>query len=387
MSDDDSAGLAGVPRPMEPGADRLPAVDDFGQPCQIFSETVDTSTESGLRRDGVSWVVADREGGQYQVNLVAVRETGEVGELWIQRTTRDGKSTTVLNLAGGDARRLIGLLGNKAFMSVSSDREAKTVAPRIDSAPSGEALQAIYQQAPERFRSIIVDDASARDVVAVAHRRAQIAEFRRLLSDSDYFDSMASAKGPEAVWQTFIEANPWILGVSLAGQLTIGWSDARLEQVVTGASVGGPGKRSDALLRTVGRIRSMVFLELKHHRTTLLHKEYRPGCWSVSNEVAGGVAQVQGTVQYAMSQLGSRLQDRDELDNDIPGSFTYLVRPRSYLVVGSLDQLRAEGGGDNQPKVQSFELFRRHLDEPEIITFDELLARAEWLVDIAESTG
>jgi hypothetical protein len=35
-------------------------------------------------------------------------------------------------------------------------------------------------------------------------------------------------------------------------------------------------------------------------------------------------------------------------------------------------------------KFRSFELFRRNLHEPEIVTYDELLARAEWHVEIAE---
>ncbi len=34
--------------------------------------------------------------------------------------------------------------------------------------------------------------------------------------------------------------------------------------------------------------------------------------------------------------------------------------------------------------IPSFELFRRQLHEPEILTFDEVLARAEWALDLAE---
>ena len=61
---------------------------------------------------------------------------------------------------------------------------------------------------------------------------------------------------------------------------------------------------------------------------------------------------------------------------------TFLTRPRSFLVIGRLDELIGDGGGPNLSKVRSFELFRRSLAEPEIVTFDELLARAEWTVDI-----
>lgn len=40
--------------------------------------------------------------------------------------------------------------------------------------------------------------------------------------------------------------------------------------------------------------------------------------------------------------------------------------------------------GVHRAKHQSFELYRRNLYEPEVITFDELLAQAEWHVAVAE---
>lgn len=53
------------------------------------------------------------------------------------------------------------------------------------------------------------------------------------------------------------------------------------------------------------------------------------------------------------------------------------------MIVGSLGQLTGSGGGPMRDKVRSFELFRRSLHEPEVITFDELVARAEWHVEAA----
>ena len=69
------------------------------------------------------------------------------------------------------------------------------------------------------------------------------------LEGADYFDSQIPPnRGPEAVWQTFIEDNPWILGLSLGGQLLTNFDDRRLEQVVVGSSTAGPGKRADAVM-------------------------------------------------------------------------------------------------------------------------------------------
>ncbi len=260
----------------------------------------------------------------------------------------------------------------------------------INSIDLDEDLIAAYRENPERFRQIITNDAAARDVIAMAHRRSEVERFRRMLTDDDYFDSEV-AEHPqhreEAVWQSFFEANPWVFGVSLAGQLLTSWSDERLEQVVAGHSISEKGKRVDALLRTSGRIRSLVFAEIKTHRTKLLGTEYRPGCWSASAHLAGAVAQVQGTIHEAVNTIGDRLQEQAADGSDIPGDYTYLLRPRSFLVIGHLDSLLGEHGGHHEYKIRSFELFRRDLIEPEILTFDELLARAEWLVRSAENSG
>lgn len=80
--------------------------------------------------------------------------------------------------------------------------------------------------------------------------------------------------------------------------------------------------------------------------------------------------------------IGKRFADTDEQGAET-GEATWLVRPRSFLILGHLSQLRG-AEGVQQAKYQSFELYRRNLYEPEIITFDELLGRAEWHVALAE---
>ena len=127
----------------------------------------------------------------------------------------------------------------------------------------------------------------------------------------------------------------------------------------------------------------MVFAEIKHHDTDLLcHTRYRSGCWAPSEDLAGGVTQVQQTVELARREIGEALRDRAP-DGSYTGEETYLLRPRSFLILGHLDQLRGSGGVHPE-QFSSFEFFRRNLYEPEILTFDELLARAEWHVTLAE---
>jgi hypothetical protein len=62
------------------------------------------------------------------------------------------------------------------------------------------------------------------------------------------------------------------------------------------------------------------------------------------------------------------------------------IRPESSflilshcLVIGNLAQFRGEHG-INEGKFRSFELYRRNTWRPEILTFDELLERAKFIV-------
>ena len=110
---------------------------------------------------------------------------------------------------------------------------------------------------------------------------------------------------------------------------------------------------------------------------------YRSGCWAPSKELTSGVVQVQQTMLLAGKQIREVLREKDT-DGAFTGEEAYLIRPRSFLILGHLDQLRGTAGGVNPDKFSSFELYRRNLYEPEILTFDELLARAEWHVAVVE---
>ena len=53
------------------------------------------------------------------------------------------------------------------------------------------------------------------------------------------------------------------------------------------------------------------------------------------------------------------------------------------MVIGSLDEFRVDNG-INEQKFSSFELFRRNMVNPEVITFDELFERARFIVRHSE---
>lgn len=82
-----------------------------------------------------------------------------------------------------------------------------------------------------------------------------------------------------------------------------------------------------------------------------------------------------------------KLQEKLELKNglgDPTGDIVFTHHPRSFLVAGNLGQFVTENGV-NDDKYRSFELYRRNIDQPEIITFDELYQRAKLIVEHSEN--
>ena len=245
------------------------------------------------------------------------------------------------------------------------------------------ALRRLYERGgKEQLEALIESDVTARDIVATAGRRTQLEEFEKRLADPDHFAEQAvAASGPEKAWQQFFEANPWIFGLGLTHTFLQSWDEERLEKTTTGGSVIGPGKRVDALLETTGYVRSLCFTEIKGHTAPLLQATAnRPGVWAPSRQLVEAVAQIQRTVDEATRTIGQYLEAQDA-DEFLTGQRSHLVYPRSFLVIGSLKELTAgERGRESVSKVRSFELYRGSLAYPEIVTYDELLARARFIV-------
>ena len=182
----------------------------------------------------------------------------------------------------------------------------------------------------------------------------------------------------------FFERNKWIFGYGLTYVFLANLDERKLEQAVVGRDMSGVGKRADALMKTRGAIEALCFVEIKAQTTPLLQKTpYRPGCWAPSEHVTGGVAQVQGTVENALRRLTEKIEPSDS-DGGPTGEQIFAYQPKSFLVVGRLDQFQSDRG-INVERYRSFELFRRHTHRPEVVTFDELFHRAKFIVEHLDS--
>ena len=246
---------------------------------------------------------------------------------------------------------------------------------------SSTQAESLYKDNQELFAEVIRSAITKDDVIAVGYRKRQLQTFKRLLEDPGYFDEVKKQKGckDEAVWQKYFEKNPWIFGYGLSYLYLSSLDDNKLEQYVQGFTVAHHGKRVDALLRTRGAISSLCFAEIKTHKTPLLQKTaYRGGCWAPSEDLAGGVSQVQGTVAMASDTLRHKLAMNDD-NGDPTGEVAYNYTPKAFMVIGSLQEFSTDKGVSEE-RYRSFELFRQNTTSPEIFTFDELYERAKFIV-------
>ncbi|CEO40955.1 Shedu immune nuclease family protein [Photobacterium kishitanii] len=251
---------------------------------------------------------------------------------------------------------------------------------------SDSQVKTLLQDNHELFTEVLRSEITTKDIVSVGYRKKQIDVFRRLLNDEQYFSKLKAQKKTkdEGLWQKYFEKNEWIFGYGLGYLFLSGLDDKKLEQVVQGHSVVNHGKRVDALMKTKGIISNLCFVEIKIHTTKLLDtKPYRAGCWAPSKELAGAVAQVQGTVASAIDSLSTKISLDDAYGNPT-GNEIYNYQPKSFLVIGSLEEFSGEHGV-NKDQLRSFELFRKNTINPEIITFDELYERARFIVHHNES--
>ncbi|GAA2779250.1 DUF4263 domain-containing protein [Kitasatospora sp. CM 4170] len=235
-------------------------------------------------------------------------------------------------------------------------------------------------------RSAIGGGLTEEDIRLISNRKEQLQRFERLLTDPDYFqqaESLATTRGPEAVWQAFFEENQWIFGYGLNLIACQSVDDGKLERITTGANIfGGAGKRIDAIMRSRGLISSMLFCEIKTHATELLAKTpYRSGVYQASKELGGGVAQVQTTVNKAQQLISREFLERIYEDDGTPVEIGLsTTRPRQVVVIGSLQEF-IQNGAVNPAMLSSFELYRTSIQDVEIITFDELYQRACFIVE------
>lgn len=371
-----------------------PSLDAFGAPerkIRIATKAIDGDEEYAFAQVKGELVLRDNEGGVRCITAKFFEDDRGVFVLSIQGYTAAPMKphNASFSFRGEEIGKLVEFINHIQSMPLK-DGKAKRIADEDlrKLILSRAQVVNLVRDNQELFDEVIKQALTKEDVVAIGYRKSQLQVFARVLSDDNYFEEKKAKHRctNEGLWQKFFELNLWIFGYGLQYIHISGWSAKKLEQVVSGSMVFKPGKRADALMRSRGVLSSLCFVEIKTHKTDLLEKtSYRPGCFAPHAELVGAVSQVQGTVARAADEIRTKLVGKTD-EGSPTGEEAYNYIPRSFLVVGHLNQFVQEHGV-NEDRHRSFELFRGNTIRPEIVTFDELYERAQFIVRHAETSA
>jgi len=364
-----------------------PSLAAFGEPdrkVRILSAVLSTDEDYTFAQVKKEVILRLTGGNKKLIKATVFEDNRGIRSLNLQAFTPSNAKPHAgsFTLLGNEIQELIEFINAVQVMPFSGTHSIKVPTDQLRQAIlSREQAVLLLEQNEEVVTEALKTRVTKADIVAVGYRRQQLDIFAKLLDDSRYFDKFCEEfPSPEALWQNFFEKNTWMFGYGLGYLFVSSLDDSKLEQVVQGASLSGYGKRADGVMKTRGAVSNLCFVEIKRHDTPLLSgKPYRVGCWAPSAELAGAVAQVQGTVHAAVETIGMKFTGLDE-DGFPTGEEAFNIQPKSYLVVGSLRRLVGDHGV-NVGQVKSFELYRRSTTAPEIITFDELYERARFVVN------
>lgn len=212
------------------------------------------------------------------------------------------------------------------------------------------------------IQKIIKDDFCEDDINTILGRRESIKSYQQMLS--------SITQETELAWQTFLQENEWILGYGLRYKYL---SILQRECYVSGSDLGGNNSVISDFLLSDNRFTKLV--ELKRPDTPLFKSnKNRSESWQLSTELTDAVSQI--LCQKACWEIESK-KDCYKKDGEIIHESTCDVD--CILIIGSSKQFE----GNNKESVikkNTIELYRRNMRNIDIIFFDELLERAQFIV-------
>lgn len=200
----------------------------------------------------------------------------------------------------------------------------------------------------------------------------------RSIALNEFRENLESNNEDESFWQDFFSKNDWIFGYGLNYQFLHLLKD---QPDYGGRNYTSRGsQKGDYLLQTVADSQFTVLVEIKTPATKLLSyvkteprqvQNPRNDVWLLSSALLGAISQIQ--VNCRTWSIDSQRSENTRL---LEKENTFTVEPQGILIIGNTKELNR-----NESIVSCFESYRRNTNNPQIITFDELYERAEFIVN------
>jgi hypothetical protein len=254
----------------------------------------------------------------------------------------------------GDQKYVVAKEGEVLIVDDASKKKA--IQEILDQGYSEEFWEALAQKNP--------DLATRLAVAQVQVDRQQIIK--------QFETAMTEHADEESFWQSFFEANPWILETAFSASVFMLGGETYLggKQPIGRQGVGGVA--TDYLFGDEST-KSFAVVDIKKPKAGLVGPCYRGEAgsgldnetYSMHNELSGGIVQVRNQMTVAIEHFQSVLGVgyKDKINR---------VHPRGVLITGCLKDL-------SQREKDSLNQFRHGLYSLTVITFDELLNRLKKL--------
>ncbi|WP_348261934.1 DUF4263 domain-containing protein [Telmatobacter sp. DSM 110680] len=196
---------------------------------------------------------------------------------------------------------------------------------------------------------------------------------RRTASVREFEEAMRTMNWDESRWGEFFDDNRWIFGLGLRYQFL---NQIQGQPLYGGKDLTGRGgQKGDYLHHTVGHEKFVVLVEIKRPNSPIFQanlrgQKYRNGVPGFDVEFANALSQVQVNARTWEIEGSQTEGNRERLEPE----HIHTVHPRSLLIFGCTSEL------DSLVKRNCFEIFRGQLKNTEIVTYDELLSRAKFII-------
>lgn len=275
----------------------------------------------------------------------------------------------------GEFEKLLRFLKSIEFLDVSNEERfqiediSSESGPKaiIDASDKGilQNLKKMRGQEREELFASLSGSLSTEEINILLGRKSGLSEFRSQIS---------ACVWNETKWQDFFEREQWVFGYGLDYRIM-----RRFDREASVGQSGTDNQNRPIVDFLMNFSEYSVLVEIKRPDTPIFKstKKGRAGTWEFSAEFVSAISQL--LEQQAEWQIASASgQHFDKTGKRRLETRTR--KPKTILVIGSKNEFSKSGiERDEETMLDTFELFRRECGSVDIITFDELFERAQYI--------
>lgn len=232
----------------------------------------------------------------------------------------------------------------------------------------------------EFINTIIEEWVTNRDVVWLSYRRKQLEVFHHLLNTPDYINTYKQTENElsdrateEKVFQHFFQKNSRIFWYGLDYKYL---SILQREATVWPANVWWTEQELLDFITSCNDY--TVLVEIKKPSTSIFSAvQNRSWSWLLSSDFIWAISQV---LEYKASAQLFLENPTNRIDSQWNQFDHYTLDPKSILIIGRREMLNWSSDLETRIKKRTFELYKRDSRNIDILTYDDLLDRARFIV-------